>query len=79
MVTLTTDKDHHEVVRTLLEGGGDLNAKDNVRKQVLLMMMITTTPSSHSIYSSSHSMHPSNYLSFYSTNYHSSDLGSLVH
>ena len=77
---MVTDKDHHEVVRTLLEGRVDLNAKDIVRKQMLLMMMmITTTPSSHSIYSSSHSMHPSNYLSFYSTNYHSSDLGSLVH
>ena len=75
MVTIITDKDHHEVARTLLEVGADVNAKDNVRKQILLMMILTTItidpqPSSHSIQPSSHSMHLSNDLSFYSTHYH---------
>ncbi len=74
-MTFTTDKDHHEVARTLLEVGADVNAKDNVRKQILLMMILTTItidpqPSSHSIQPSSHSMHLSNDLSFYSTHYH---------
>ena len=77
MVTFTTDKDHHEVARTLLEVGADVNAKDNVRKQILLMMMITTiTIDPHP---SSHSIHPSNDLSFYSTHYHQSDLGEIVY
>ena len=31
---------HLEVVRTLLEGGGDINAKDNVRNQMMMMMII---------------------------------------
>ena len=84
MVTFTTDKDHHEVARTLLEVGADVNAKDNVRKQILLMMMTTTItidphPSSHYIQPSSHSMHLSNDLSFYSTSYHQADLGEIVY
>ena len=29
-----------EVVRTLLEGGADLNAKNNVRNQMMMMMMV---------------------------------------
>ena len=29
-----------EVVRTLLEGKGDINAKDNVRNQMMMMMMM---------------------------------------
>ena len=29
-----------EVVRTLLEGGGDLNAKANVRNQMIMMIII---------------------------------------
>ena len=32
---------HHEVVRTLLEGGADVNAKSNVRNQMIILMMIT--------------------------------------
>jgi hypothetical protein len=31
---------HHEVVRTLLQAGADINAKDNVRNQMMMMMMI---------------------------------------
>ena len=32
---------HLDIVRTLLEGGGDINAKDNVRNQMMMTMMIT--------------------------------------
>ena len=32
---------HHEVVRTLLEGRVDVNAKDNVRKQLMMMILLT--------------------------------------
>jgi ankyrin repeat protein len=31
---------HHEVVRTLLEGGGDVNAQNDVRNQLMMMMII---------------------------------------
>ncbi len=31
---------HHEVVRTLLEAKADINAKDNVRNQLMMMMMM---------------------------------------
>ena len=31
---------HHEVVRTLLEGKADVNAKNNVRNQFMMMMMM---------------------------------------
>ncbi len=31
---------HFEVVRTLLESGGDLNAKDDVRNQLMMMMIV---------------------------------------
>ena len=31
---------HHDIVRTLLEGGGDLNVKSNVRNQMMMMMII---------------------------------------
>jgi len=31
---------HHEVVRTLLEGGVDVNAQDKVRNQMLMMMIV---------------------------------------
>ena len=31
---------HLEVVRTLLEGGGDVNAESEVRNQMIIMMMI---------------------------------------
>ena len=32
---------HHEVVRTLLQGRADVNAKDNVRKQMMMMILLT--------------------------------------
>ena len=31
---------HLEVVRTLLEGKADINAKDKVRNQMMIMMML---------------------------------------
>ena len=31
---------HHDVVRTLLQGGADINAKSEVRNQMMMMMMI---------------------------------------
>ena len=31
---------HLDIVRTLLEGGGDINAQDRVRNQTMMMMMI---------------------------------------
>ena len=31
---------HLEVVRTLLEGKADINAKDKVRNQMMMMMMM---------------------------------------
>ena len=31
---------HLEVVRTLLEGKADINAKDKVRNQMMMMMML---------------------------------------
>ena len=31
---------HLEVVRTLLEDGADLNAKNNVRNQTMLLMIV---------------------------------------
>jgi cell division septal protein FtsQ len=31
---------HHDIVRTLLEGGANINAKDNVRNQLMMMMMM---------------------------------------
>ena len=34
---------HLNVVRTLLEGGGDVNAKSNVRNQMMMMMMMMIT------------------------------------
>ena len=38
---MVTDKDHHEVVRTLLQVGADVNAKDIVRKQMMMMILLT--------------------------------------
>ena len=35
-----SEKGHLDIVRTLLEGGANLNAKDNVRNQMMMMMMI---------------------------------------
>ena len=34
---------HLNVVRTLLDGGGDVNAKNKVRNQMMMMMMILLT------------------------------------
>ena len=31
---------HLDIVRTLLDGGGDLNVKSNVRNQMMMMMII---------------------------------------
>ena len=31
---------HLEVVRTLLDGGGDVNAQTNVRNQMMMMMIM---------------------------------------
>ena len=31
---------HHDIVRTLLEAKADLNAKNNVRNQLMMMMII---------------------------------------
>ena len=31
---------HLDIVRTLLDGGGDINVKNNVRNQMMMMMMI---------------------------------------
>ena len=31
---------HHDIVRTLLEAKADINAKDNVRNQLMMMMMM---------------------------------------
>ena len=33
---------HLDIVRTLLDGGGDLNAKNNVRNQMMMMMILLT-------------------------------------
>ncbi len=31
---------HHDIVRTLLQAKADINAKDNVRNQLMMMMMM---------------------------------------
>ena len=31
---------HLDIVRTLLDGGGDINAQTNVRNQMMMMMMM---------------------------------------
>ena len=31
---------YHDIVRTLLEGGANVNAKTNVRNQLMMMMMM---------------------------------------
>jgi len=33
-------KGHYEVVRTLLEGGADVNAQNKVRNQMMMMMIV---------------------------------------
>ncbi len=33
-------KGHHDVVRTLLEGGADLNAQNNVSNQLMMFMLM---------------------------------------
>ena len=39
-------KRHHEIVRNLLQGGAEVNAKDEIRNQMMLMMMILSSLSS---------------------------------
>ena len=34
---------HLDIVRTLLDGGGDLNVKSKVRNQMMMMMIILLT------------------------------------
>ena len=31
---------HHDIVRTLLEANADVNAKDNVRNQMMMLIMM---------------------------------------
>ncbi len=31
---------HHDIVRTLLEGGGDVNAQNKVRNQMMIIIII---------------------------------------
>jgi ankyrin repeat protein len=33
---------HHDIVRTLLEGGGDVNAQSKVRNQMMMMIILLT-------------------------------------
>ena len=35
-----SENGHHDVVRTLLESGGDVNDKDDVRNQLMMMILI---------------------------------------
>ena len=37
---LASGKGHHDIVRTLLEAKADLNAKNNVRNQLMMMIII---------------------------------------
>ena len=39
MVILISCKGHHEVVRTLLQVGADVNAKDEVRIQMMIIVL----------------------------------------
>ena len=36
-----SENGHEDAVRTLLQGGSDVNAKTNVRNQMMMMMMMT--------------------------------------
>jgi hypothetical protein len=35
-----SDNGHHDIVRTLLEAGVNVNAQSNVRNQLMMMMMM---------------------------------------
>ena len=37
---MASESGYHDIVRTLLEAKADLNAKNNVRNQLMMMMMI---------------------------------------
>ena len=37
---MASSNGHHEVIRTLLEGGADVNFKDEVRNQIIVMIMM---------------------------------------
>ncbi len=38
-----SEKGHHDIVRTLLEAKADLNAKNNVRNQMMIIIIILLT------------------------------------
>ena len=40
---MASGKGHHDIVRTLLEAKADLNAKTNVRNQLMMMIVILIT------------------------------------
>ena len=37
---MASDNGHHDIVRTLLEAKANLNAKNNVRNQLMMMIII---------------------------------------
>ena len=37
---MASEKGHLDIVRTLLEGGADVNAQSKVRNQMMMMMMM---------------------------------------
>ncbi len=37
---LASQNGHHDIVRTLLDAGVDVNAKDDVRNQLMMVMMM---------------------------------------
>ena len=37
---MASENGNLDIVRTLLDGGGDINAQDNVRNQMMMMMMM---------------------------------------
>jgi len=35
-----SENGHHDIIRTLLDAGVDVNAKDDVRNQLMMVMMM---------------------------------------